>query len=68
MTEFTQTSHESYDQHYYVLHLAGGGHTVWDDYEELRDHWFLNCGWGMSYIEARDRAKPKKERAEAKGF
>lgn len=65
---FTQTSHDPYDKHYYVLHLAGGGHTVWDDYEELRDHWFLNRGWGMSYIEVRDRAKPKKERAKAKGF
>jgi hypothetical protein len=41
---------------------------VWDDYEELRDHWFLNRGWGMSYIEVRDRAKPKKERKKAKGF
>jgi hypothetical protein len=60
---FTQTSFESYDRHYYVLHLTGGGHSIWDDYEELRDHWFLNSGWGMSHIEVKDR-KPLK----SKGF
>lgn len=65
MKHFTQTSDEPYDKHYYVLHLAGGGHTVWDDYEELRDHWFLNRGWGMSYIEVRDRQSPKQK---SKGF
>lgn len=65
MTHFTQTSHEPYDRHYYVLHLAGGGHTVWEDYEELRDHWFLNRGWGMCYIEVKDRKSPKQK---SKGF
>jgi len=65
MTTFTQTSHDPYDRHYYVLHLDGGGHTVWEDYEELRDHWFLNQGWGMSYIEVRDRQSPKQK---SKGF
>jgi hypothetical protein len=64
---FTQTSHEPYDRHYYILHLTGGGHSVWDDYEGLRDHWFLNRGWGMSHIEVRDR-KPAKAKSKAKGF
>lgn len=63
MKTFTQTSFESYDRHYYVLHLKGGGHSVWDNYEELRDHWLLNNGWGMSHIEVKDR-KPSR----SKGF
>jgi len=64
---FTQTSDEPYDRHYYVLHLEGGGHSVWDDYEELRDHWMLRRGWGMTHIEVmtKRRQRPK---AEAKGF
>lgn len=61
---FTQTSYSPYDKHYYVLHLTGGGTSVWDDYEELRDHWFLNAGWGMSCIEVKDRKQAKK----TKGF
>jgi hypothetical protein len=65
MKNFTQTSHEPYDRHYYVLHLAGGGHSVWEDYEELRDHWFLDHGWGMSHIEVKDRQSLKQK---SKGF
>lgn len=66
---FTQTSHEPYGRHYYVLHLEGGGRTVWEDYEELRDHWMLNRGWGMSWVEVVDPkpAKPRRK-GNAKGF
>ena len=56
---FTQSSDAPYDRHYYVLHLAGGGRSVWDGYEEVRDHWMLNRGWGMTHIEAVDRPAPK---------
>lgn len=61
---FTQTSGGPYNRHYYVLHLSGGGYTVWDDYEDLRDHWMLNGGWGMTHVEVRDRRPAGK----SKGF
>lgn len=68
METFTQTSDGLYDRHYYVLHLDGGGHSVWEDYEELRDHWMLNRGWGMSYIEVKEYSKQKKRAQSSKGF
>ena len=69
MTEqtFTQSCHKPYDRHYYILRLEGGGSSVWEDYEELRDHWMLNRGWGMTHIEVMTRQQPKKK-AEPKGF
>lgn len=66
-TAFTATSLAPYDRHYYVLHLEGGGRSVWEDYEEVRDHWMLNRGWGMTHIEVMTRPKSKK-RDGAKGF
>jgi hypothetical protein len=64
---FTQTSDVSYDRHYYTLHLTGGGTSSWENYEELRNHWMLNQGWGMEHIEVMD-PKPAKSRTKAKGF
>lgn len=62
---FTQTSDAPYDRHYYVLHLSGGGRSTWEDYEELRDHWMLNRGWGMEWVEVLD---PKPAKPRGKGF
>jgi hypothetical protein len=64
---FTQTSDAPYNRHYYVLHLEGGGTSVWEDYEEVRDHWMLRQGWGMTHIEVMTKPKPKRK-AEPKGF
>lgn len=65
---FTQTSNGLYNRHYYVLHLAGGGSSTWEDYEELRDHWMLNGGWGMLQIDVKDRPKATNRKPKAGGF
>jgi len=62
---FTCTSAKPYDQCYYVLRLEGGGHSIWGDYEEVRDHWMLNRGWGMTHIEVEVKKKKKEGK---KGF
>ena len=68
VTTFTSTSDVPYDRHYYILHLDGGGHSVWEDYEELRDHWMLNRGWGMSFVEVKEYPSKAQRAQSSKGF
>lgn len=70
METFTQTSDGLYTHHYYELHQEGGVKTIWEDYEELRNYWMLNGGWGMSYVEVKDRPVSSQSgtRSKAKGF
>jgi hypothetical protein len=55
-TTFTQTSDASYDQCYYELFMEDGSKTIWDDYEQLRNHWMANGGMKMSHVVAQIKA------------
>ena len=55
MDVFTVTSTKPYDQCYYELHMSNGSKTVWDDYEELRNHWMTVRGSGMSHVVVQKR-------------
>lgn len=56
MDVFTVTSTKPYDQCYYELHMSNGSKTVWNDYEELRNHWMSVRGSGMSHVVVQKRA------------
>lgn len=39
--------------------MEDGTKTIWDDYEELRDHWLMSGGLRMSHVVVQKKASLK---------
>ncbi len=61
MPYFEQTSNEPYDRHQYQLEFNGKS-IIFDDYDQLRSHWF-ECvrNWSDCTVTVLDRKKNKKK-------